>query len=229
MSAWLRSLAFAIIFYGGTVFAVLGVLPVALAGRAPVRRYARLWCRFHGWCAATLLGIRPRVEGLIPNGPVLYAVKHQSAYETLELVVLLGNPAAVVKKELADIPLWGWAARRYGVIPIDRARKAAALRAMLRAAQEAVREGRPLMLFPEGTRVPPGLKPPIRAGFAGLYQALNLPVVPVAVDSGRLWPRRGFVKRPGIVTFRFGEPIPPGLPRREAEALVFEGINALEG
>ncbi|WP_157216534.1 lysophospholipid acyltransferase family protein [Flavisphingomonas formosensis] len=228
MSAFLRSVLFVVVFYGGTVFAVLGALPVALLGRKAVQDYAHGWCRFHGWCAAVLLGIRPRVEGIIPKGPVLYAVKHQAAYETLELVVLLGNPAAVVKKELTDIPLWGWAAKRYGVIPIDRSRKAAALRAMLRAAQQAVHEGRPLMLFPEGTRVPPGLKPPIRAGFAGLYQLLGLPVVPVAVDSGRVWPRRGFVKRPGIITFRFGEPIPPGLPRREAEALVFEGINALE-
>ena len=228
MKAILRSVLFAIVFYSGTVFAVLGMPPVALLGSKAVRAYARGWCRFHGWCAAALLGIHTRVEGTIPKGPVLYAVKHQSAYETLELIVLLGDPAAVVKKELTDIPLWGWAAKRYGVIPIDRSRKAAALREMLRAAKEAVREGRPLMLFPEGTRVPPGLKPPIRSGFAGLYQLLGLPVVPVAVDSGRLWPRQSFIKHPGIITFRFGEPIPAGLPRREAEALVFVGINALD-
>ena len=118
--------------------------------------------------------------------------------------------------------------RRYGAIPVDRAGGAAALRRMMRAAEAAIAEGRPIVIFPEGTRVPPGERPPLQPGFAGLYRALRLPVVPVALDSGRLWPRRRFVKRPGIVTMRFGEPIPPGLPRAEIEAAVHAAINALE-
>jgi 1-acyl-sn-glycerol-3-phosphate acyltransferase len=86
-----------------------------------------------------------------------------------------------------------------------------------------------VLIFPEGTRVAPGEQPPLQPGFAGLYKQLGLPVVPVALDSGRLWPRNSFVKRPGIVTVRFGEPIPPGLPRAEIEAKVHAAINALEG
>src|SRR3546814_4872897 len=108
-------------------------------------------------------------------------------FETIEMLLLLDRPAIVMKRELADIPGWGWVARRYGIIPVDRKGGAAALRRMLRAAQVAIAEGRPIMIFPEGTRVAPGERPPLQPGFAGLYRSLGLPVVPVALDSGRIW------------------------------------------
>ena len=226
--AVLRSALFAMIFYAWTVFAVLISFPVSLFGTQAVRRWAHGWARFHRICAAGLLGIRSRVEGVPPDGAVLVALKHQSMFETLEIMLMLREPAVVLKRELANIPLWGWVVRRYGVIPVDRAGGATALRAMMRAAEAAIAEGRPIVIFPEGTRVAPGERPPLQPGFAGLYRALRLPVVPVALDSGRLWPRHRFVKRPGIDTFRFGEPIPPGLKRPEIEAATHRAINALE-
>lgn len=226
--AMLRSALFALVFYPCTLLAALAVPLVALRGRAAMIRYAGGWTRFHRWCARRLLGIETRVEGTFPVGPALIAAKHQAMYETLELVRLLGDPAVVVKQELVRIPLWGFAARRYGVIPIDRDASAKALRGMLAAARVAEADGRSILLFPEGTRVAPGERPPLRAGFAGLYRALALPVVPVAIDSGRLLPRGAFVKRAGVVTLRIGAPVPPGLPRREAEARVHAAINALE-
>ena len=137
------------------------------------------------------------------------------------------SPAIVMKAELARIPVWGWAARRYGVIVVDRAASAGALRRMLREAQAALGEGRSILIFPEGTRVPPGEQPPLESGFAGLYQMLELPVVPVAIDSGGCGRSTGR-SVPGTVTFRFGEPIPPGLPRAEIEARVHAAINVLE-
>ena len=149
-------------------------------------------------------------------------------YETLELGRMLCNPAIVMKQELASIPVWGWAARRYGVIVVDREASAGALRRMLREAKVTLAAGRSVLIFPEGTRVAPGEQPPLRAGFAGLYRGLGLPVVPVAIDSGMVWLKHG-PKRPGTVTFRFGEPIPPGLPRAEIEARVHAAINALDG
>jgi 1-acyl-sn-glycerol-3-phosphate acyltransferase len=149
-------------------------------------------------------------------------------FETMEMVLLLKEPAVVLKRELADIPLWGWVVRRYGVIPVDRSGGAAALRRMMRAAEAAVAEGRPILIFPEDTRAAAGTAPPLQPGFAGLYRALGLPIVPVAVNSGRLWPPRRFVKRPGLVTFRFGETVAPGLKRGEVEARVRDAINALE-
>jgi 1-acyl-sn-glycerol-3-phosphate acyltransferase len=99
---------------------------------------------------------------------------------------------------------------------------------MVRNAQAEVAQGRSLVIFPEGTRVRPGEQPPLQPGFAGLYRALRLPVVPVALDTGRFWRRRGFAKQPGVATFRFGAPIPAGLPRDEIEARVHAAINVLE-
>lgn len=224
----LRSALFNLIFFAGSVLAVLVAIPAALMGQKALWKVARGWARWHRFCARYLLGIRTRVEGTLPEGAALVASKHQSMFETVEVVVLLDRPAVVLKRELADLPLWGWAAQRYGVIPVDREGGAAALRRMLKAAGAAVKQGRPIVIFPEGTRVRPGEQPPLQPGFAGLYRSLGLPVVPVALDSGRLWPRRSFVKRPGIVTMRFGDPIPPGLPRREIEARVHAAINALD-
>lgn len=227
MADRLRSAIFAIVFYGLSVPIVLGTPIVALFGTRVLRRYCIGWARLGVWAARHILGIRIRIEGQRTAGPALYPAKHQAMFETMALATLLDGPAIVMKRELAQIPLWGWAARRYGVIVVDRAANAKALRQMMREAKAALGEGRSVLIFPEGTRVAPGKAPALRSGFAGLYRALGLPVVPVALDSGRFWPRRG-PKRPGIVSFRFGAPISPGLERADIEAQVHRGINALE-
>ena len=136
-------------------------------------------------------------------------------------------PVIVIKKELADLPLFGWMTRRYGVIPVERSAGAKALRALVEEGRRALATGRPVIIYPEGTRVRVGETPSLRSGFAALYRALGLPVVPVAVDSGRLW-GRGLVHCPGTVTFKVGETIPPGLKRDEIERRVHAAINALE-
>lgn len=223
----LRSAAFALVFYSGTFIAVFVGVAAALMGRRQLIAVTHAWVRYHRWCARLLLGIRSRVEGELRQGPVLVAAKHQSMFETLEMLLLLDRPVVVMKRQLTDIPGWGWVARRYGVIPVDRDGGATALRQMLKSARAAIEDGRPIIIFPEGTRVSPGDKPPLQPGFAGLYKSLGVPVVPVALDSGRVWPR-SFVKRPGIVTIRVGETIPPGLKRAEVEAAVHRAINALE-
>lgn len=226
MVALFRSLLFALVFYPVSVLFVLLALGAGLIDRRWLIAVAHAWGGFYDWSTRVLVGIRVRVEGTLPEGPMLVAVKHEAMYETVVAIQLFRMPAVVMKAELAAIPGWGWAAKRYGIIPVDRAAGASAMRSMLIAARAAVAEGRAILIFPEGTRVPPGQTPPLRAGFAGLYKTLKLPVVPIAVDSGRLWPR-GFVKQAGVVTFRVGETIPPGLPRAEAEAQVHAAINAL--
>ena len=223
-----RNIAFAVVFYGVSIPIVLLVPIPALFGQATLIAYAQGWTAFHRWCVRHLLGIRVRYEGARPAGQVFYAGKHQSLYEPLELVLELGAPATIMKREFARIPIWGWAAQRYGVILVDRAASATALRHLMREAKAARASGRSVMIFPEGTRVKPGEQPLLKSGFAGLYKMLDLPVVPIATDIGRLWPKGG-LKRAGVATFRFGAPIPPGLPRGEAEARVHAAINALEG
>ncbi len=183
------------------------------------------WADLHHWLTEHVLDIRARVEGAIPAGPHLIAVKHQSMFETIEMVRIGHLPVIVVKRELADMPLFGFMTRRYGVIPVDRSAGAKALRALVEEGKEAVAGGRSVIIYPEGTRVRVGETPELKSGFAALYRALGLPVVPVAVDSGRLW-GRGLVHRSGIVTVKIGKVIPPGLKRDEIERRVHAAINA---
>lgn len=223
----LRSLLWAAIFYPATLLWVLAGLLASLFGHRPTLAVVLNWVNLNHWLCEHLLEIRIRVIGDIPPGPHLIAVKHQSMFETLEMVRLSRLPVIVLKKELADIPLFGFLTRRYGVIPVERSAGAKALRDMVAAGKRAVQTGRPIIIYPEGTRVRPGQTPPLRAGFAGLYRALGLPVIPVAVDSGRLW-GRGVRKRAGVVTFMVGETIPAGLKREDVEHRVHRAINALE-
>jgi 1-acyl-sn-glycerol-3-phosphate acyltransferase len=222
-----RSLLFAFAFYSATVIWVLVGVVATLFGRQPTLAVVLNWVDCHHWLAEHVLGIRTRVIGTIPEGPNLIAVKHQSMFETLEMVRLAELPVIVMKKELRDIPLFGFMTERYGVIPVERSAGAKALRGMVAAGHEAIASKRPVLIFPEGTRVPPGEAPPLRSGFAGLYRALGLPVVPVAVDSGRLW-SKGFLKHPGTVTFLIGDVIPADLRREEIETRVHAAINVLE-
>ena len=223
----IRSLLYVAVFYTATLLFVFAGLAATVAGTKPTRAVVHGWVHFHHWLAEAVLGIQSAMEGSIPDGAVLIAVKHGSMYETLEALRIAETPVVVLKKELASLPLFGWLTRRYGVIPVDRKAGAKALREMMKLGRDAVRQGRPVLIFPEGTRVPAGSTPPLGSGFAGLYRALGLPVVPVAVDSNRLW-GRGLVKQRGTIHFKVGETIPPGLKREEIERRVHAAINALE-
>jgi 1-acyl-sn-glycerol-3-phosphate acyltransferase len=223
----LRSCLFDAFFYGGSVPIVLTAPVSALFGQRMLHAHVMMWLGWHGWCARNIMGIHSRVAGIVPNQPTLYAAKHQSPYETFELTRVLGGPVFVMKAELARIPVWGWAARRYGAICVDRSGSAKALRQMLREAEAARAAGRSVLIFPEGTRVRPGDRAPLRSGLAGLYKALRLSLVPVALDSGLVWPRSG-PKRPGTVTFAFTEALAPGLSRGQVEQQVHAAINLLE-
>lgn len=222
-----RSLVFAFAFFWATVGHVLAALIVAPFSERALQRVVLGWSQSHAWLAGTLVGIDSRVDGTVPAGAYLLAVKHESMFETLETIRLLGKPIVVLKRELAYIPLFGKVTRLYGVIPVDRAAGATALRGMVAEGKKAVAARRAVAIFPEGTRVERGQSPALRPGFAGLYRMLGLPVVPIAVDSGRFWSRRGLALRSGTVTFRVGEIIPPGLAREDVERRVHAAINLL--
>lgn len=223
---WLRSLLYALVFYPATALFVVAGIILTLFGQRATRALVRSWCSFSYGLARLVLGIRSEVEGRVPDGAALIAVKHESMYETLEMVRIAETPVVVMKRQLVDIPFFGWLTRRYGVISVDRGAGSRALREMIAAGRSVAETGRAVLIYPEGTRVPHGEAPELRSGFAGLYRALGLPVVPVAVDSGKLWPK-GLLKRPGVIHFKIGEAIPPGLKREEIEARVHAAINAL--
>ena len=224
--AVLRSLVFYLVFYLGSFFITAAALAASTFDVPLFRCLVRAWTRWQRFCLRWIVGIRVRVEGSGPvEGPVLYAIKHESFFEAIDMPSLFDLPVVFAKDQLVSIPLWGRAARAYGIVPVEREAGARALRAMIASAKAYSETGRPLVIFPEGTRVPHGAEPPLQAGFAGLYKLLGLPVVPVAVNSGPLYHR--LWKRSGVITYKFGEPVPPGLPREEAEGRVRAAMNAL--
>ncbi|MEO5707786.1 MAG: lysophospholipid acyltransferase family protein [Alteraurantiacibacter sp.] len=220
-----RSLLFYVAFYGGSVFWVLAAVAAAYVAPTRMRWFCDRWSGWHSWCVRCILGIEIRITGTRPAMQAFYALKHESFFEAIAMPWLFDFPATFAKQELSDIPAFGHASRVYGNISVARDQGASALRQMLREVRPVLAAGRPIAIFPEGTRVAHGTRPELQAGFAALYKLLGLPVVPVAVNSGPLYHRRW--KRRGTITIHFGEPIPPGLPREEAEARVRDGINCL--
>jgi 1-acyl-sn-glycerol-3-phosphate acyltransferase len=225
--SWARSLAFNFAFFAWTV--VLGTigLPFLVAPRRATMHFGRFWSASVLALLRAIVGLDHQIRGLdqIPREGCIIAMKHQSAWDTLILPVVLSDPAPVIKRELLLVPIYGWFAARAGSVPIDRKAGAGAVRRMIAAARPIAAARRPIVIFPEGTRVAPGERRPYQPGVAALYQALALPVVPAAVNSGLYWGRRSFVKRPGRIVLEFLEPIPPGEPRARLMAELEQRIE----
>lgn len=213
----LRALLFNVSFFGLTVVTCVAYLPLMVLPWRVLSGAVRLWARLVIWLLRVVVGLRHRVLGAdrLPQGPAIIAAKHQSAWETIAFMALLRHPAIVFKSELILIPLWGWLVWRAGNIRVDRRAGSKALKRMAADARIALADGRSIVIFPQGTRTPPGRTRPYLPGVAGLYQALEVPVVPVALNSGLFWGRRSFLKHPGVITVEYLEPIPPGLDRKE--------------
>ncbi len=217
MIRFLRSALFNLFFYGLTAVMVLALPLVTRRGEAAMQAHIRLWACLVLGAVRRICGISWRVVGQLPAGPALIASRHQSAFDTIVWFLLLAppapTPAYVLKRELTRIPLVGGFCTGLGLIVVDRQAGAAAIRTLLRGADAAVRAGRTIVIFPEGTRAPPDRMLPLQPGVAALAQRAGLPVVPVATDSGRHWGRRAFVKNPGTITIEIREALPSGLPR----------------
>jgi 1-acyl-sn-glycerol-3-phosphate acyltransferase len=212
---WLRSLAFNVGWYLGSVIFALAGAPLLLAPRRAVVAWARAWIVFVLWWLRVTCGLTHRVVGRenLPAGPAIIACKHQSTWETMAFTLLFPDIAIVLKRELLFIPIVGWAMARAGNIAVARGDGAAALRSLVRQARAAIADGRSIVIFPEGTRVAPGDRRPYQVGTAALYRQLDVPVVPMALNSGLFWGRRKWIKRPGTITLEVLPPIAPGLRR----------------
>jgi 1-acyl-sn-glycerol-3-phosphate acyltransferase len=216
----LRSLAFNVGFYLWTLVIGLYGAPLLLAPPRYVMEFGRLWASGALSLLAWTVGLRHEIRGIehLPQGAAIIALKHQSSWDTVILPVMFRHPAIVIKHELAWLPIYGWYAVRAGGIPVDRGAGASALKHMLARAKQALAEGRPIAIFPEGTRTAVGARLPYHPGVAALYTQLAVPLVPVAVNSGVFWSRRSFLKFPGRIVLEILPPIPPGQPRRQVMA-----------
>jgi len=207
---FLRSALFLLWFLGVT--ALLSILCIwALASRRATQALARVWSRATFFGLRVIAGIAWEIRGTPPAAPVLVASKHMSMWDTLALWLALPAPAIVLKRELLYIPFYGWFLWRGAAIPIDRSAGAGALRKMRARAKAALAGGRQVLIFPEGTRKRPGAAPDYKPGVAALYGQLDVPCIPVALNSGVFW--RGFTKKPGTIVLEFLPAIPPGLAR----------------
>ncbi len=191
-------------------------LPMLLMPREAMVRQAERWERGIQWLLRTLIGLDYKVLGEEhrQNSQVIYAFKHQSAWDTITTHLLVADPAIALKQELAKIPIFGQCLLHAGMIKIDRGHGTKALRSLIDGGRKAIARGSPIVIFPEGTRTPPGTKHRYHPGVAALYKQLGLPVVPVALNSGVFWGRRAFAKQPGLILVEFLEPIQPGLERK---------------
>jgi len=212
-----RSLLFSLLFYVTTALYVLLGSPLLFLPRPWAMAALKNHCRTELWLLKHIVGLDYEVRGLdkLPKGPCLVASKHQSAWETFALIPLFRDPALLMKRELFWIPFHGWFSYKFGMIPVDRDAGPTALRRMLHAAQKRIKDGREIIIFPEGTRRAPGAPPAYKTGIVLLYNALEVPCVPVALNSGFFWARRSLTRKPGAIIVEILDPIPPGLPKAE--------------
>lgn len=224
----LRSILFAVVFYLTTALMLLLCSPLLFGPRSWAMAALKLHARICLWWLRVIVGTRMEVRGAerLPPPPFLIAAKHQSAWDTFALIPLFRDPALVMKAELMLIPFYGWFSRKFGMIPVRREAGASALREMLREARARAAAGREILVFPEGTRRPPGAPPDYKPGLTLLYDGLAIPCVPLALNSGLFWPRRRIERYPGTIVVEILEPIQPGLNRSEFRKLVVERIEA---
>ncbi|MDR3423221.1 MAG: lysophospholipid acyltransferase family protein [Xanthobacteraceae bacterium] len=211
-----RSLLFNTLFYVNLVVRMIVALPALVLPHAFLLGILRRYAASSLWLLRVVCGtgVAWRGREKLPAGAYLVACKHQSAWETFALFALLPDPTFVLKRELMWIPLFGWFARKARMIPIDRGSRATALGRMAALARAEIPRGRQIVIFPEGTRRPPGAAPHYLPGVAYLYAETGLPCVPVALNSGLFWPRRSLRRYPGTVLVEVLDPIPPALDRR---------------
>lgn len=231
----LRSALFMLYFYALSAAMTILWLPALALPRAVTVKGAEWWVRLSLAGARVICGLRWELRGRehLPAGPALIASKHMSMWETMAAFLVFKDPAIILKRELLFVPLYGWYALKLDMIVVDRSAAASALRKMTAKAKALFAAGRPIVIFPEGTRKLPGEAPDYKPGVAALYRALETPCTPVALNSGVYWQARGFLRRPGTIVMEILPPIPAGLPRdafmRELETRIESASARLIG
>ena len=222
---WVRSFLFSVQMYVVMPVVAVVYLPWSLfspyGALAACHAYARYVC----WCAGWMIGLRTEIRGEVPRGQVMVAAKHQSFLDILLMWAGIPRGFFVVKAILRFAPIIGQYAMRIGCIPVNRGRRAEAIKEMLAAVRSGDRAGGQLLIYPQGTRVAPGAVKPYKVGTFALYEQLGQPCYPVATNVGVFWPKRGVLRKPGLGVVEFLEPIQPGLNRETFMALLEERIE----
>jgi len=215
----IRSLAFNFVFYANLILQMIFWTPFYfLVSRERAWIVPKVWARSSLWLQAKIAGTKSEITGQenLPEGSYIIAPKHQSFWDTISFLPYIPDALYILKRELTWIPVFGWYIAKMRMIPVDRGSRSKALRMAVAATRaELARNRRQLIIYPEGTRRPPGAEPAYKWGIVELYTQLNLPVVPVAHVAGLYWPRRKFMRYPGTIRARFLPPIPPGLGKEE--------------
>lgn len=228
---WLRSLLFIVLFQFLTALTCIALVPALILPRRFLLAGVTFYLRVVAFVEKYLLGLTFEVRGreyMPKDGSYFVAAKHQSTYETLKLFYLFHDPAVILKKELMRIPLWGWHAWKLDFIAIDRKNRESAMASIIEGARHIKEQGRPIVIFPQGTRVRADQTPadkPYKGGIAKMYAATDLPILPMAVNTGLFWPRGSIRKYPGKVIFEFLPPIEPGLPEKKVMQALEERIE----
>jgi 1-acyl-sn-glycerol-3-phosphate acyltransferase len=224
---FVRSLVFNVLFYLNLGVLLLAASVTFFMPRWGILTMAKTWGRTSLWLLRAICGIRCEVRGRekLPRGACLIAAKHQSIWDTFALLPLFGDFTFIIKRELMWIPFFGWYTLKAGMLPIDRRAGAQTIPRMIEHARQAIREGRQIVIFPEGTRRAAGAEPAYKFGIARLYAELGVPCVPIALNSGLFWPRRSFLRRPGTVVVEILDPIAPGLDTKTFMARLQDEIE----
>jgi 1-acyl-sn-glycerol-3-phosphate acyltransferase len=209
----IRSVAFNVLFYLNLLVQIVAALPTLVMPRWGILAVAKFWARTNLWLLHAVCGIKVEFRGLgkIPSGPLLVAAKHQSLWETFALLLILPDPAYIMKRELMWIPFFGWYAWKAGMIAVDRSKGSQALADMNASVRQELARDRQIVIFPEGTRRAPGAEPSYKYGIVHLYGETGVSCLPIALNSGLFWPRRSFLRYPGTVVVEVLDPIAPGI------------------
>ncbi|MGR3760456.1 lysophospholipid acyltransferase family protein [Roseobacteraceae bacterium NS-SX3] len=222
---WLRSAVFVFQIYFAMLVIGLVFAPWAMLSRHGARAACKTYCRWVLWSARWMVGIRTEVRGPVPTGEVVIAAKHQSFLDIL--IIFNAVPAAkfIMKRELLWTPIIGVYAKRLGCVPVNRGKRGAAIARMVKSAAAEFSEPGQLIIYPQGTRVAPGVSKPYKVGTAILYDALKEPCVPAATNVGLFWPRTGILRKPGLAVVEFLQPVPPGKGREEFMQILEERVE----
>ena len=206
---------------------VLGIVffPYALLSRDGASKACHTYCRYVRWSAAWMIGLKTEVRGEVPTGDVMIAAKHQSFLDVIMIYGAVPRGKFIMKRILMYAPILGQYGLRIGCVPVDRGKRGQAIRKMLADVEAGRTRGGQLIIYPQGTRIPPGVKAPYKVGTAALYKELDQPCVPVAANVGVFWPKRGFFRKPGLAVVEFLEPIQPGLTTGEYLEVLEERIE----